>query len=153
MQEGGLESLMRTFIVSWALTLFGVLTACGGSGGGGGAAGQPPVVPSGIMTVTPKSSAKHPFVIHCPGGVCPSQTFLVSERGYGGSFTFGGTTSWGPNCYKTEHTCPFQAPPGSSVTLTGFCDFVGFYVCESWKVDVNDSLGNAAEIFAVSSPH
>jgi hypothetical protein len=133
-----------------AIAIASLLAACGG-GGGGGAAGQPPVVPSGIIAVTPKSSAKHPLVFHCPGGVCPTQTFLVSERGYGGSFTFGGTTSGDPNCHSFQ-TCPFQAPPGSSLTLTGYAHQIGLLcACESWKVDVSDSLGNTAEIFAGSS--
>jgi hypothetical protein len=51
-QEGGLESSMRTLNAFWALTLFGVFTGCGGSNG------LSPLPKSVAPLITAPSSAK-----------------------------------------------------------------------------------------------
>lgn len=99
-----------------------------------------PVSPSGVIVVTPKSTANKPYAFPRP-----SQTFLVSEQGYSGSFTFSGYSK------LAVRQTPFKAPAGVNLTLNWYCHplFNG-WICESWQVVVHDSLGNTAEIFAQS---
>jgi len=109
----------------------------------------PPQGPSGIIT-TPITSASAPFAITMNS----SQTFTVSEAGYGGVFSFGGSEGFesgngcgGPSTRSTES---FSAPAGTSVTLSkstvyffGHCYIRG----ASYAVTVKDSLGNSTTIY------
>jgi hypothetical protein len=117
-----------------------------------GCSGAPPVTPpqgpSGVITVTPASTSAAPFTIP----VDSSQTFSVSEVGYNGSFSFGGSqTNKAGRCPPTNSsTVAFSAPAGVSVTLRkgsggafGFCIVYG----SSFAVLVRDSLGNQVTIY------
>ena len=106
---------------------------------------SPPQGPSGIITATPITSASAPFTITNDS----SQTFAVSEAGYGGAFSFGGSVGSG-HCGGPYSAQPFTAPAGTSVTLSkatrtefGLCFISG----ASYTVTVEDSLGNSTTIY------
>jgi hypothetical protein len=101
-----------------------------------------PSTPSGVIVVTPRSTLRRPVVI--PSGA--SQTFLVSEQG--GTFRFSCSSTVTIFCHR-----PWFKPHATSVTLEGHCaGLFGGFICWSWQVVVQDSLGNRAKIFARSSP-
>jgi hypothetical protein len=133
--RGRIKTAPRSFLVVLAtMILFG----CSGP-----ITSPPPPGPSGIVTTFPASTAAAPFVVHCHNSACPSQTFVVSELGYGGLFAFRGSDG------ILGRTEPFTAPAGVSVTLTGHCiGLFGRYTCVSYKITVHDSLGNASTIYA-----
>ena len=82
-----------------------------------------------------------------------SQTFTVSELGYSGLFSFGGseTDKYGSCGNETNSsTVGFSAPAGVSVSLgkSGKCIFGhGFVHGSSYAVLVRDSLGNSITIY------
>lgn len=136
----GTKATLRYSLAVLATTL---MVGCSGS-----PSGSPTVTqtqgPSGIITVTPASSSAAPITIP----VDNSQTFMVSEIGYGGSFSFGGSKT---NEYNGKSsTVKFSAPAGVSVELTktsgcffGHCFTNGL----SYTVLVTDSLGNGTTIY------
>ena len=106
---------------------------------------SPPQGPSGIITATPITSASAPFTITNDS----SQTFAVSEAGYGGAFSFGGSVGSG-HCGGPYSAQPFTAPAGTTVTLSK-STHVGPHFCivagASYAVTVKDSLGNSTTIY------
>jgi hypothetical protein len=144
--------MIRTSIRLLLAVAFAVfVAACTKGGGGTNALPQTsayaptsaiPAAPSGIITVTPASTRRHPFAIHCIPGVACHQKFVVSELRYKGQFTFDVTK-------YAIHTITYRKA-GTSFWLRGFWWMFYQYHCGSFKVVVHDALGNTARVYATT---
>lgn len=97
-----------------------------------------PQGPSGIIVVTPATSATAVFSLGSTG-----QTFIASEVGYTGSFAFTDTVDF---FGKTHALAPSTTQTSVTLKSDQFC----FFGCHDLlqTVVVHDSFGNTSKIFA-----
>lgn len=128
---------MRKLLQPVSILVLTVVAAINFGCGTSSSPATPPPPPSGIIGVTPATSATAPFPLNNP------QTFIASEGGYSGSFTFNDTiTAFGRTQTLSNPTTPF------SVTLKAheICLLICNTVLQT--VVVHDSSGNTTTIYA-----